>query len=82
MMCPYHRTHTTRRTNVSQSTPPIKALLQRGDLVWIARETGYSYAYLWRVVNGLEPGRPSTRRAIARVLGKEESELFEVAPVA
>jgi transcriptional regulator with XRE-family HTH domain len=65
-----------------QSAPPIKALLKKGDLVMLARETGFSYAYLWRIVNGVEPGRLSTRKAIARVLGRDESELFNSAPAA
>ena len=67
-------------TRMDRAAPPIKALLRKGDLASLARETGFSYAHLWRIVNGLEPGRASTRKAIARVLGRDESELFTGPP--
>lgn len=49
---------------------------QGRSLVWLARETGFSYGYVRMVAANLEKGSPRFRAACARVLGLPESVLF------
>lgn len=49
---------------------------QGRSLVWLARETGFSYPYVRMVSAGMEKGSPRFRAACARVLGRPVGELF------
>lgn len=52
---------------------------QGRSLVWLARQTGFSYPYVRAVSAGQEKGSPRFRAACAAVLGLPEERLFHAA---
>jgi transcriptional regulator with XRE-family HTH domain len=65
-----------------ETTTAIERILdeQGRSMVWLARQTGVSQSYAWRMLRGERPLTPEFQAASARALGVPEDMLFPVAP--
>lgn len=62
--------------------PNVERVLtkQERNVAWLARKTGVSASYAWRMLNGERPATPEFRQAVSTALGVPEDVLFPVEP--